>query len=88
MAITLQAALAHAIKVAEEAREEWDEAPSGMRAGKILIALAGGCPGYRRDIDDIHEALARSTKRKRRERPIDKPRDDGTAVAPDAEPGA
>jgi hypothetical protein len=55
--IDLQTALARAIEIADEAREEWDKAPSGMRAGKILIALSGNCPGYRRDIDEIHEAL-------------------------------
>jgi hypothetical protein len=53
----LTEALERAIKVADEAREEWDKAPSGMRAGKILIALSGGCPGYRHDIDEIHAAL-------------------------------
>ena len=50
-------ALKAAIRIADEAREEWDRAPSGMRAGKILIALAGGCPGYRADIDAIHAVL-------------------------------
>lgn len=34
----LFAALEAAIKVAGEAREEWDKAPEGMRAGKLLIA--------------------------------------------------
>lgn len=56
--IDLKTALQRAVKIADEAREEWDKAPSGMRAGKILIALSGGCPGYRKDIDEIHEALA------------------------------
>lgn len=50
------AALQSAIAVADEARREWDAAPNGMRAGKILIALAGGCRGYRADIDKIHAA--------------------------------
>jgi hypothetical protein len=54
----LREALASAVKIADEAREEWDKAPSGMRAGKILIALAGGCPRYRADIDKIHAALS------------------------------
>lgn len=53
------AALQRAVEIAEEAREEWDKAPSGMRAGKILIALSGGCPGYRKDIDEIHDVLRR-----------------------------
>lgn len=55
--LTTLEALHRAVKIAEEARQEWDAAPSGMRAGKILIALSGGCPGYRRDIDEIHEVL-------------------------------
>lgn len=50
-------ALARAVSVAEEARKEWDKAPSGARAGKLLIALGGHCPGYRRDIDEIHSTL-------------------------------
>lgn len=56
--LTIKQALERAIKIAGEAREEWDGAPAGMRAGKIIIALAGDCPGYRRDIDEIHETLA------------------------------
>jgi hypothetical protein len=54
----LREALKHAVEVAEEARKEWDAAPSGMRAGKLLIALGGNCPGYRSDIDAIHAALS------------------------------
>ncbi len=46
-----------AVKVADEAREVWDNAPSGMKAGKLLIALSGKLPGYRFDIDEIHTAL-------------------------------
>jgi len=53
---TLEEALDAAVRIADEAREEWDKAPSGMRAGKILVALAGFAPGYRADIDAIHEA--------------------------------
>lgn len=56
--IDMETALRRAIKIADEAREEWDKAPNTMRAGKILIALSGNCPGYRRDIDEIHEALS------------------------------
>lgn len=55
--LTVTEALQRAIKVADEAREEWDKAPSGMRAGKILIALSGHLPGYRADIDEIHDTL-------------------------------
>lgn len=53
----LEAALRSAIKIAEEAADEWDKAPSGMRAGKILLALAGHVKGYRADITAIHAAL-------------------------------
>lgn len=48
-----------ALEVADQAREEWDMAPSGMRAGKLLIALAGGLKGYRIDIDAIHANRAK-----------------------------
>ena len=53
-------ALKTAVKAAEEARREWDAAPNGMKAGKLLIALGGGLPGYRADIDEIHAAIAHS----------------------------
>lgn len=53
------AALTMAIQIAEEARVEWDNAPSGMRAGKLLIALSGNLPRYRADIDRIHATLAK-----------------------------
>lgn len=58
--ITTTEALQRAVKIAEEARVEWDSAPSGMRAGKIIIALSGAARGYRSDIDEIHDALARA----------------------------
>lgn len=58
--LTLAAALESAIRIADEARDEWDAAPSGMKAGKLLIALSGNLPGYRADIDAIHAALARA----------------------------
>ena len=51
-------ALAAAVQVAGEAAEEWDKAPEGMRAGKILLALAGHRPRYRPDTDAIHAVLA------------------------------
>lgn len=54
----LRALLASAVKIAAEAAEEWDKAPAGMRAGKILLALAGHRRGYRPDTDAIHAALA------------------------------
>lgn len=52
-------ALRSAIKIAEQAEIEWDAAPSGMRAGKILLALCGRVPGYRADTDAIHDVLQR-----------------------------
>lgn len=51
-------ALKTAVAIADLARKEWDAAPDGMRAGKLLIALSGHCPGYRSDIDAIHAAIA------------------------------
>lgn len=57
----LIAALQSAVKIAHEARVQWDEAPSGMRAGKLLIALSGKCPDYRADIDAIHAAISKAT---------------------------
>lgn len=53
----LREALVAAVHVAELARQEWDAAPAGMRAGKMLIALSGGIPGYRQDTDLIHAVL-------------------------------
>lgn len=53
----LHSLLASAVKIAGEAAEEWDKAPAGMRAGKILLALAGHRRGYRPDTDAIHAAL-------------------------------
>ena len=52
-------ALRSAVKVAEQAEIEWDQAPGGMRAGKILLALCGRVPGYRTDTDAIHNVLGR-----------------------------
>jgi hypothetical protein len=47
--------LTAAIEVADQARDEWDTAPAGMKAGKILIALSGqALRGYRFDTDAIH----------------------------------
>lgn len=54
----LEDRLRDAIRIAAEAAEEWDKAPSGMRAGKILLALAGHVPGYRADTDAVHAALS------------------------------
>jgi hypothetical protein len=56
----LRDALTGAIEIAGQARDEWDAAPAGMRAGKILNALAGDVPGYRPDIDAIHAIRART----------------------------
>ncbi len=49
--------LRQATVIADEAATEWDKAPDGMRAGKILLALAGHMPGYRSDTDTIHGVL-------------------------------
>ena len=59
--VSLAAALRSAIAVADEAVTEWDRAPSGARPGKILMALAGRLPGYRKDTDLIHAALYLAT---------------------------
>jgi hypothetical protein len=56
----LLAALKAAVKIADEARDEWDKAPANMKAGKLLIALSGHLQGYRPDIDSIHAALRRA----------------------------
>jgi len=50
----LESALTAAIEIADQARDEWDMAPQGMKAGKLLMALAGHLPGYRADVDAIH----------------------------------
>ena len=49
--------LQSAVNIAEHAAQEWDSAPSGMKAGKIILALAGHVSGYRKDTDAIHKAL-------------------------------
>lgn len=59
----LLAALKSLVEIAEEAAEEWDKAPSGMRAGKILLALAGHVKGYRQDTDKIHALIAQAEGR-------------------------
>lgn len=51
-------ALETAIRVADEARAEWDKAPDGMKAGKLLIALSDPSLKYRADISEMHAALA------------------------------
>jgi hypothetical protein len=55
--VELEAGLATAFKIAEEARQVWGAAPSTMKAGKLLIALGGNLHGYRADIDAIHALL-------------------------------
>ena len=60
----LLAALKSAVGIASEAAREWDMAPNGMKAGKLLLALCGHVKGYRRDIDAIHEAIARAERSK------------------------
>ncbi len=61
--MSLAAALTSAVAVANEAVTEWDRAPSGARPGKILMALAGHLPGYRKETDLIHAALYQATAR-------------------------
>lgn len=58
----LRTALQSAIKIASEAADEWDKAPAGMKAGKLLLALCGHLKGYRADIDAVHATLAESMK--------------------------
>jgi hypothetical protein len=49
-------ALALVDSLAKEARAHWDLDRDAL-VGKILIALAGGAPSYRADIDEIRAAL-------------------------------
>jgi hypothetical protein len=65
--MSLAAALTSMIAVANEAVTEWDRAPSGARPGKILMALAGHLPGYRKDTDLIHAALYHATALRRQQ---------------------
>lgn len=44
------------VAFADEAWSKWD-ADDDMRVGKMLVALAGHCSGYRPDTDAIHAAL-------------------------------
>lgn len=46
-----------AICIANEAANEWDAAPAGMKAGKILLSLAGQRKGYSDRADKVHAAL-------------------------------
>ena len=55
----LREALRSVIKIAAEARADWD-ADRDSRVGKILIALSGELRGYRADIDAIHAALTKA----------------------------
>lgn len=50
-----------AMKVASEARKEWDKAPDGMKAGKLLIALIDPRLHYRQDITDMHAAFSEAS---------------------------
>lgn len=53
--------LRSAVSIAAEAHAEWD-ADNDPRVGKILIALSGGIPGYRKDTDEIRAFLSRQEK--------------------------
>lgn len=55
----LVTALKAAVSIASEAAREWDAAPSGMKAGKLLLALCGHLRGYRPDIEAIHAVIAK-----------------------------
>ena len=48
--------LATVPEIAAEAREAWDN-DNDSRVGKMLIAMGGGIPNYRADIERIHTAL-------------------------------
>lgn len=52
----LRKALQSAVEFADEAWAKWD-ADEDVRVGKMLVALSGGCPGYRPETDAIHETL-------------------------------
>ena len=41
--------------ICAEIFERWDK---DQRSGKLLLALAGELPGYRKDVDDIRAALS------------------------------
>jgi len=41
--------------ICAEIYERWDK---DMRSGKLLLALAGELPGYRKDVDEVRAALA------------------------------
>ena len=43
-----------------EVHDKWDE---GMRAGKLIVALANPTLPYRRDISEIHETIAKAEAR-------------------------
>lgn len=52
----VRAALETAVRVADEALQEWDKAPEGMRPGKLLLALCTRRLHYRDDITAMHAA--------------------------------
>jgi hypothetical protein len=41
--------------ICAEIYERWDK---DMRSGKLLQALSGSLPGYRKDVDEVRAALA------------------------------
>lgn len=62
-------ALQKTLQICGEAREEWDTAPEGMKAGKLLVALCTPTLRYRDDINQIHAvALGHDTELKTRNR--------------------
>lgn len=53
----LREALGGAVALATKAHGHWDS-DQDMKVGKILLAMAGALPGYDRQADAIHAALA------------------------------
>jgi hypothetical protein len=58
---SIASALSSAIAIANEAVTEWDRAPASARPGKLLMALAGRAPGYRKETDLVHAAMFQAT---------------------------
>jgi hypothetical protein len=48
-------------KIVDDAYEAWDS-DNDVRVGKILRALAGFLPGYRQDVDRLHERILDAEK--------------------------
>lgn len=55
----LEAALEIAVNVSGEVYVQWDEAPSSMKPGKLLVALTDPFLNYRADITAMHAVRTR-----------------------------